>query len=441
MKISLTLVLFICNLAASAQEARVFSAVGGSRKDNYFSEGIAHFKEAFESMGVPGKKQSLYFGGSDRDGRCISTYPDTVDGKSVTQYRQSIVDANSCDDFRITLALRFLTGINLPKDEDCSTLIDENVKEADANTLLKDLNNENFKNGEIVYIHLADHGGDDTHGDNDWVINMSNGDSVKSESFKEVIKTIVKKDAKVQMSFDACYSGGFTDAIFRLKSELKAEGLNVGRQLCSSSSTESKYAGYDSDPLLKAGYSGAYFKAMKKYGNQLSAVACAAGADSINMPLTTLDRFIDDEKNLRVEVEEEACFIDFYQDQKSGLDIFINSMLDISLKLKINLLVQDFHDYFGKVMVECYEEMEDDQTIVRMIDQCLPNDHQYAYLLKPFLKEAGNGKLHDQSLIKKHVSAIKSIKDSKELADYLDEFCCLAMPLDKSKSGPKSCDL
>lgn len=439
-KVCLISIIFVLSVPVLSQELRVFSAVGGSKDDNYFSDGISDFKDAFTSMGVREKNQGLYFGGEDRDGRCISTYPDTHNGVPVEDYRQSIANAKSCDDFRITLALRFLTGQHLDKNKDCSSLANEKVKPASGRDFLSDLSKESLKNGDAVYIHLADHGGDKSYGESDFIINMSNGDRIKSQDIGRVVKKLIKENVKVQLSFDACYSGGFTDAIFKLKSDLKAEGISAGRLLCSSSSTESMYAGYESDPLLKAGYSENYFKALKKYGNQLSAVACASAADSLNTPITTLDRFVAQGEQ-ELDLQSNKCFPDYYDEASLELSSFLESIADISLKVRIEALVEDFQHYFGDVMMECYDERETDQKIVKMIDQCLPDDHQYAYLLKPFLKEAGNAKINDQKIIARQILAIRSIKNEKMLASYLDEFCCLAMPLEKNKPGPKSCNL
>jgi len=441
-KIYLILISLVTCASVLPQELKVFSAVGGSKDDNYFSDGISDFKDAFTSMGVNEKNQGLYFGGPDRDGRCISTYPATHNGVPVENYRQSIANAKSCDDFRITLALRFLTGQHLDRNKDCSSLTNEDVKPASAESFLNELSKESFKSGDAVYIHLADHGGDASYGERDYIINMSNGDSIKSQDIGKLVKKLIKKNVKVQLSFDACYSGGFTDAVYKLKSDFKSEGVNAGRLLCSSSSTESKYAGYESDPLLKAGYSESYFKALKKYGNQLSAVACASGADSLNTPITTLDRFVDQgQGGQKLDSQSDKCFFDYYNDASLELSSFVKSVEDISLKVKIETLVEDFKHYFGDVMVECYDERQTEQKIMKMIHQCLPDDHQYAYLLKPFLKEAGNAKINDQKIISRQILAIRSIKDEKMLASYLDEFCCLAMPFDKNKPGPESCSL
>jgi len=439
MKIFLVLVLLIYSFLSFPQEVRVYSAVGGSESDNYFTDGISDFREAFNAMGVMSENQNLYFGGSERNGRCISKFQKEYNGTSVEQYRQIIANAKSCDDFRITLALRFLTGINLPKEKDCESLVSDDLKMARKEFVTEDLLKENLSSGDVVYIHLADHGGDETYGDGDWIINMSNEDSIKAQDLKKFLRKAAVKNVKVQMSFDACYSGGFTDAVSQIKSELKEEGLNVGRLLCSSSSTESNFVGYESDPLLKAGFSETYFKAMKKYGNQLSAFACSAGADSLNIPITTLDRFVDNKGTISTLVPQ-MCFPSFYREQNSELDQFVKSIEDISLKIKIETLVQDFQEFFGDVMVECYDERVIDQKIVKMIDQCLPEDHQYAYLLKPFLKEASKARQHDQQTIARHVAAIRALKNENELSEYLDEFCCLAQPFDKNKLGPKSCE-
>lgn len=439
-KACLISIIFVLSVPVLSQELRVFSAVGGSKDDNYFSDGISDFKDAFTSMGVREKNQGLYFGGEDRDGRCISTYPDTHNGIPAENYRKLIANAKSCDDFLITRALQYLTGQYLVKNKDCSSLANESIKPASAESFLNDLSKGSFNSGDTVYIHLADHGGDKSYGENDFIINMSNGDRIKSQDVASSVRKILKENVKVQLSFDACYSGGFTDAIFKLKSDLKAEGINAGRLLCSTSSTESMYAGYESDPLLKAGYSESYFKALKKYGNQLSAVACASAADSLNTPITTLDRFVAQGEQ-KLDLQSNKCFPDYYDEASLELSSFLESVADISLKVRIEALVEDFQHYFGDVMVECYDESETDQKIVKMIDQCLPDDHQYAYLLKPFLKEAGNAKINDQKIIARQILAIRSIKDEKMLASYLDEFCCLAMPLEKNKPGPKSCNL
>lgn len=434
------LFLLLLSLGAYSQETYVYSAVGGSESDNYFGDGIGDFKEAFNSMGVTSEKQNLYFGGTERNGQCISKFRDEYNGVTVEQYRQTIINAKSCDDFRITLALRFLTGLNIPKDKDCQSILPDSLKIAKKEFVMADLLEQKLSSGDTVYIHLADHGGDETYGDGDWVINMSNEDSIKSQELKVFLRKAANNGVKVQMSFDACYSGGFTDTVFQLKTQLKEEGMNVGRLLCSSSSTESNFAGYESDPLLQAGFSETYFKAMKKYGNQLSAFACAAGADSLNVPITTLDRFAD-EQGVSYALEPQTCFSDFYEKQSLELNKFLNTIEDISLKIKIDLLVEDFQEFFGNVMMDCYHERTTEGKIAKMIDQCLPNDHQYAYLLKPFLKEASKAKIHDQKVIARHVAAIKSLKNENEFSEYLDEFCCLAQPLDKNKQGPKSCSL
>lgn len=437
----ISILFFLSGLSVClGQELTVFSAVGGSSKDNYYGDGITDFRDAFSDLGVAKEKQHLYFGGPDREGRCISTYPEVVDGKSVAEYRQSIIDSKTCDDFRITLGLRFLTGINLPKIKDCPSHAEDFLRPADANVVLSEISRGDYGTKDTAYIHLADHGGDKSYGDGDWVINMSNKDSIKSENLVKEVQKILEKGAKVQLSFDACYSGGFTDAVYRLKNDLKKKGMNVGRRLCSSSSTESKYAGYDSDPLLKGGFSDSYFKAMKKYGNQLSALACASGADSLNTPVTTLDRFIEEKKlDVKKDINEDECFHSFYDNQIMNLQSFVTGMSNIGLKLKIDLLVKDFHQYYGSVMKECYEENTGDQKVAMMINQCLPDDHQYAHILKPFLNEASQAKSYDQKILSRHIAAIESIGNESELADYLDEFCCLAMPLDKTKKGPESC--
>jgi hypothetical protein len=438
----LSILFFMSGLSASlGQELTVFSAVGGSSQDNYYGDGIKDFRDAFNDFGVAKERQHLYFGGPDREGRCISTYPEVVEGRSVPAYRQSIIDAKTCADFRITLGLRFLTGINLPKIKDCSSLSDDFLRPADAKTLLRDFGKSDYGTNHTAYIHLADHGGDKSYGDGDWVINMSNKDSIKSENLVKEVQKILEKGAKVQLSFDACYSGGFTDAVYRLKKELKEKGMSVGRRLCSSSSTESKYAGYDSDPILKGGFSESYFKAMKKYGNQLSALACASGADSLNTPVTTLDRFIEEKKlNIKNDIKENECFQKFYDDQMMNLNSFVSSVSNIGLKLKIDLLVKDFHKFYGSVMKECYHENSGDQKVAMMINQCLPSEHQYAHILKPFLTEASQSKSYDKKILSRHIAAIESIASESELTEYLDEFCCLAMPLDKNKKGPASCD-
>jgi hypothetical protein len=438
----LPILFFLSGLSVClGQELTVFSAVGGSSKDNYYGDGIKDFRDAFSSLGVAKEKQHLYFGGPDREGRCISTYPGVVDGKNVSEYRQSIIDAKTCNDFRITLGLRFLTGINLPKPKDCISLAENFLKPADASVVLREMSKGDYGTNHTAYIHLADHGGDKSYGDGDWVINMSNKDSIKSENLVKEVQKILEKGAKVQLSFDACYSGGFTDAVYRLKNELKKKGMNVGRRLCSSSSTESKYAGYDSDPLLKGGFSDSYFKAIKKYGNQLSALACASGADSLNTPVTTLDRFIEEKKlNVRNDIIEDECFHSFYDDKIMNLHTFVTGISNIGLKLKIDLLVKDFHQFYGSVMKECYKENSGDLKVAMMINQCLPDDHQYAHILKPFLNKASQARSYDKKNLLRHITAIESIGNESELAEYLDEFCCLAMPLDKNKKGPASCD-
>ncbi len=422
------------------QGLTVFSAVGGSSKDNYYGDSIKDFRAAFSNFGVAKEKQYLYFGGPDRDGICISTYPEIVDGKSVSEYRQSIIDAKTCDDFRVTLGLRFLTGINLPKTKDCASLSADQLKPADANDVLLEISKGDYGTNDTVYIHLADHGGDKSYGDDDWVINMSNNDSIKSENLVKEVQKILEKGARVQLSFNACFSGGFTDAVYRLKNDLKKKGISVGRRLCSTSSTESKYAGYDSDPLLKGSFSDSYFKAMKKYGNQLSALACASGADSLNTPVTTLDRFIEEKKlNIVNDINGNECFHHFYDRQMINLQSFVTSMPNIGLKYKIALLIRDFNQYYGNVMKECYEENTGDQKVAMMINQCLPDDNQYSNILKPFLSEASQAKSYDKKMLSRHIAAIESIGNETELSGYLDEFCCLAMPLDKTKKGPKSC--
>ena len=306
--------------------------------------------------------------------------------------------------------------------------------------VLSELSKGDFGTNDTVYIHIADHGGDKSYGDDDWVINMSSQDSIQSENLVKEVQKILEKGGKVQLSFDACYSGGFTDAVYRLKNDFKKTGMNVGRKLCSSSSTESNYSGYDSDPLLRGGFSDTYFKAMKKYGNQLSALACAAGADSLNTPVTTLDRFIEEKKlNSNNDINQNECFNHFYDTHLMNLQSFVTGISNIGLKLKIDLLARDFHEFYGSIMKECYQENSGDQKVAMMINQCLPDDHQYAHILKPFLGEASQAKFYDQKLISRHIAAIESIGNESELSDYLDEFCCLAMPLDKTQKGPESC--
>lgn len=424
MRLSFLLIFIFFNHQLFSQELKIFSAVGGKSSDDFFQEGITDVKDAFTSFGVKENSQNYYFGGSDREGICLSTMASSDRGISLDDYRQKVAKAKTCEDFDYNFGLRFILGEGAPKKKECFEKGTVSLKEANAKNILDDIKNQNLQSGSTVYIHLSDHGGNKSYGQGDWIITMSNRDNLKAKEVADTALKLAQKNIKVQLSFDACYSGGFTDEIYKLKVKNK-----LGRNLCSSSSTESNYSGYGSDPLLKAGFSENYFKALKKYGNQLSAVACASGSDSLNVPVTTLLRF---SQNLLASNLSncESC-------EKS----FSTPLSSLAFKMKKEALLNDYKRYYSDVALECYNARATEQKIISMFEQCLPEDHPYSYLLKPFFQRA----LGAKALVKKsqdeQFEAIRSITDEKTLSNYLDEFCCLATPLDKTKEGPASCAL
>ena len=75
LKIILTFLVLIP--ISQAQSLKVISAVGGKDTDPFYDEAVQDFRTAFTGLGVPEDEQSIYFGGSERNGTCVASYPTT----------------------------------------------------------------------------------------------------------------------------------------------------------------------------------------------------------------------------------------------------------------------------------------------------------------------------------------------------------------------------
>ncbi len=269
----------------------------------------------------------------------------------------------------------------------------------------------------------------------------------------ELLTWIEQQSARglhIQLSFDAFYSGRFSQAVSGLRQRLKSQHRVNAGQFCATSSQDARKSGYISDSLLTAGYSQAYFPALRRYGNQLSASACAAGSDMLNDPTSSLEEYVRAKLAQRQvtptpvqELVGECSGALFARYAQPEINRTVESLQKSVLQLKAELLFNDFKRYWVDPLQECWQNRQSELAFARKVNSCLPEAQELTDVTRRHLTDAMGraleGAQNDMADLQVFSAFFRDPHLSDEdLENFKDEFCCLARDL-RTGEQPQSC--
>lgn len=352
------------------------SLIGGAKTDNFFTDGAQSFDQAMSSFGT---QPNVFFGGPQREGQCLSTYRENIELNGQTVPFRSLrtnFNPQTCEG--LTPLVNSMAGLLDVTEPNCpqgprNVVTGRPVRGPAGQRGMQVLSEaQSLQRGDTFFLNIADHG---SYENGRWSIVLSDGTSVYADELRTRIKAMALRGVNVQLSVDACYSGGFSQEISNLQSELFQISGSKG-MVCSTSSQDATLVGYGSDPLLKAGYSEGFFPALQRYGNQLSAAACASGQDMINRPTSSLAEFVRDwnkRRSVRIQAPiEQDCTLEVFEDsldrEFAGLE---ESMAQLSLRVQRDALLADIKRLWVDPLKACWQENQDEVRFSRQIAQCL----------------------------------------------------------------------
>lgn len=438
---------------APASPPRLFfnSIVGGSRDDEFLNDGIILARGAARSLGArPG---SFLFGGSKRDGQCRTTYDGTINvngsAQPIDQFKRNFMSQASCQHAE-DISLYMLGEGGRAANCRVDPAVTGQATTEGFNSLWRDA--ASYQSGDVFYLHVSDHGGDPSlcQDGGPYCVSLSDGSSVNSKQLIERIQVLARRGVNVQLSVDACFSGGFAQEMNAMRSQLQANGEQLSGKFCATTSQDTALPGYSSDPLLTAGYSESYFPALQRYGNQLSASACAAGADMINDPTSSLEEFV---RGWLRERRAEPTRINQLAGQCGGfgfpalvsgeLESTVSSVQASVVRLKAEALLNDFQQLWAKPLNECWQTRQQELAFTEKVNSCMDTvTNLSADILenvKGALGRATRGAENDMADLQSFTAFFKhpSLQDS-DLERFKDDFCCLARNL-RTGELPASC--
>lgn len=428
---------------------KAVSLIGGGKSDPFLYEGGENFEDAMNGLNVNGE---IFFGGPDRraDGKICTTSPRLtipVKGKQVSVKNLKKEVFNGCKGMNEIFDI--FTGRDFTRIKDCKVNILLNGRKKPRGEALKRglsalKEAETLKSGDTFFLNISGHGS--KRADGTWVVQMSDGSHLNSAELKNKMKVLSLSGVNVQLHVASCFSGGFSKMVLDLQDELKLS--KTKGMICSTAMQDADNFAYGRDALLDAGYDQAFFPAMKKYGNQLSASACASGKDIVNRPTSSLSEYLkrwhrqDGSKVLAKEVtygSELNAFIG------SELNDLISNLNDVHLKVQQEALIEDMKKYWIEPLQQCWKENTEDMAFMKKAQSCLktspPTSPTHSWIV-PHIKSFLAGKMGptvDSEEILLFTKFIGNKKlEQKDLDDFKTSFCCLARDI-KTGSLPESC--
>lgn len=254
-------------------------------------------------------------------------------------------------------------------------------------------------------------------------VNLGNpGDSLSANDLKPLLAQLSSKGITVHLDVQACYSGGFT-SLSRVNSAMAP--------VCVTADSDSKIVGYGADALIKNTFDVSYQSHFLKYGSQLKAFACSAGADTVNQPNNSLDQVVK-----RWEKSQSASSLGKFEPvtdladsnrQMSELATIVNQ--DDPLYSQRAALISAYKENFLIIMKECSQNRESEVALLKGLLSCVQHpeaklDKSSASYIEDFLNQP-SGVGYDLTMINHHLRFLK-FADLTHLTEYKAAFCCLA---------------
>ncbi len=427
------------------------SVVGGSANDNFLDDGITDARAAAQALGS--SSGSFLFGGPDRDGQCRSNYDGTMNinggPRSIDEIKRNFMTQRSCQN--ATEMTNYMLGQGGGIRAVCTSdsAISAPASEAGVNSLWQ--NTANYQPGDVFYLHIADHGGDPALcGGDKYCIFLSDGSSIGSDQLMTRVESLARRGINVQLSLDACFSGGFAKEMNEMRTRLRNSGTQLPGRFCATTSQDPTLAGYGSDPLLTAGYSESYFPALQQYGNQLSASACAAGKDMINDPTSSLEEFVRGWLRERGGGPSRAEGLSgqcggyaFPAAANTELANTIEAIQSSLVRLKAEALFNDFRQYWVRPLNECWQTRQQELAFTEKLHSCMSSvtgiGEDIRQMVTESLERSTRGAQNDMGDLRAFTAFFKdpNLQDG-DLEKFKDDFCCLARNL-KTGELPPSC--
>lgn len=437
----------------AARQGRLvsMSLVGGSADDEFFDDGGTAFNSALRSLGSNG---DVYYGGQDRQGNCYSTYKQTIqlNGQFVpmTSLRTNFNPQTCSGAGDVVYAMAGMSDVHQKICPPGPRAVAPGVQprgQARGSGMMALATTSSLQPGDTFYLNIADHGMLDEKTGR-WYIGMSDGTNIYADDVKSRIRALAQRGVNVQLSADACFSGGFSREIMNLQTELFQAGGSHGR-VCATSSQDPNLVGYGSDPILKAGYSEKYFPALQQYQNQLSASACAAGADMINRPTSSLLEYVRNFNRGRntptpASVSDNCDLREFDNSVGRVFQNLEQNMANISLRAEREALLADFRELYLNPLKACWQENQNEVRFARQLSQCLdrPTTPPTPDELKKYVQDAFGDLSGSRQDFDDVVQYTKFFGDPNVTANDINrfkaDFCCLARNM-RTGALPASC--